>query len=574
MRTTTRIFAALAILLVLGAGIAQGEDDVLFRAMQDELDRSMSGLSIENMPAPYFLSYRIQSVESALIEARYGALVEVQRDDRNMLYIECRVGGPSLDNSNFVGTWQDLYNMRKDLVEEEDYDAIRHSIWLHTDAAYKSALENLARKGAYLQSHPVKEEIPDFAAAEPFVHVEDSVSLEASTVKWQTEVRNASDVLADYPSLQDWSVTYQAYAENRYYVNSEGSRHLKAATYRSVEVVAMGQAEDGQRMTSFLRYMTRDDQAPPTAEELIDAVREMAEELEAMLAAPTLDEYAGPVLFTDYAATQFVSQLFAAQLSPTRAPLTAEEWMKQYLPDPKLAGRVNRRVFPEFVTVRDDPGLESWEGMNLAGYQVVDDEGVPSQAITLVEDGRLVTLPMSRQPTKKIQESNGHARTFRNQWTAPVVTNLIVETEKPKKDLVKELRGLCRDFDVEFGLLITRLEDRGLSNAYRWTESSEDKPPLLSMPVAVYKVYEKDGRMEPVRGLAFDELTIRSLRDIAALGKEASAVNLMQPLPMEGAVYPATIVTPDILVEELEFTASTGTEPVPVSARPEMGVRE
>ena len=90
------------------------------------------------------------------------------------LYVECRVGDPSFDNSNFVATWQDLNRQRHGVVEEDDYDALRHSIWLATDGAYKRALEQLARKEAYIQAHPQKEAIPDFSE-ENFIRVPKTV---------------------------------------------------------------------------------------------------------------------------------------------------------------------------------------------------------------------------------------------------------------------------------------------------------------------------------------------------------------------------------------------------------------
>ncbi|MFH1688777.1 MAG: metallopeptidase TldD-related protein [Candidatus Eisenbacteria bacterium] len=131
--------------------------------------------------------------------------------------------------------------------------------------------------------------------------------------------------------------------------------------------------------------------------------------------------------------------------------------MQDYMPGAKLAGKLNPRVMPEFMTVRDEPTRESWEDTRLAGYKLVDDEGVPTEDVTLVEDGRLVGLPTGRSPTKKLTESNGDAITFPNQWT--------------------------ESFD-------------------------EGGSALLTGPVVAYKVYADGGWMEPVRGLAFDELSI------------------------------------------------------------------
>jgi len=42
-----------------------------------------------------------------------------------------------------------------------------------------------------------------------------------------------------------------------------------------------------------------------------------------------------------------------------RTPLLAEEWMQDYMPGAKPAGKLNRRVLPEFVTVTDEPTRES-----------------------------------------------------------------------------------------------------------------------------------------------------------------------------------------------------------------------
>lgn len=572
MRTTLRTTLTCVLLVLLAAGAAltaDTQDDVLFRAMQDELDRSMSELRIEGMDPPYFLSYRLQDVTSARVEARYGSLVSSDESEGRYLYVECRVGDRSFDNTNFVASWQDLNRQRVGVVEEDDYDALRHSIWLATDEAYKGALETLARKESYIQANPQKEQIPDFSPAEPFVLVGEPVEFAADVAAWEGEVRAAAGILGEFPSLQDWKVLISGAGSNKRYVNSEGSQHLKGAVFTELEVAATAQAEDGQRLTSFLRYGARGDDPLPSGDELAADIREMAEELEALVAAETLEEYAGPVLFTDFAAAQFITQLFAGQLTPVKSPLLAEDWMKDYMPGAKLAGKLNRRVMPEFMTVTDEPTRERWEGQMLAGHKLVDDEGVPAEDITLVEEGRLVGLPTRRGPTKKLTESNGHAITFRNQFSVPTASNLFVESEKTKKDLVKGLRKLADDFDSEFGLLVTRLDVPEISRGYKWTESGgDDGGALLTTPAVAYKVYADDGRMEPVRGLAFDELSIRTLRDIYATGKEPRLTNIQNSLGGPGMDYWMAVVTPDILVEEMEFTASSASEPMMVGGRP------
>ncbi len=47
---------------------------------------------------------------------------------------------------------------------------------------------------------------------------------------------------------------------------------------------------------------------------------------------------------------------FVAAVLP-RNPRLDEEWMQDYMPPAKLAGKLNRRVMPEFMTVTDEPTL-------------------------------------------------------------------------------------------------------------------------------------------------------------------------------------------------------------------------
>lgn len=569
MRTAILAATAGAVILALSAAALGQTDEAVFRAMQDELDRSMSELRIEGMPAPYFLSYTVEDVDRVSVQARYGAIVHSERGQNRYLYLECRVGSPEFDNTYFVSSWDDLGDYRRGVVEEDDYDALRHSIWLRTDAAYKRALEQLAGKDAYLQTHPRKDAVPDLSPADPFVHIGAPAELDVDVDAWEEQARTIGDVLAEFPSLQDWKATFSGTAETRRFLNSEGSKSQKGVTFSDLEIAATAQAGDGQRLTSFLRYSTRGGDSLPAGDELTEAVRGMARELEASIASETIDEYAGPVLFADYAAAQLVAQLFVEQLSPAKSPLVADDWMRDYVPDPKLAGRLNRRVLPEFVTVTDEPTRKSWEGTKLAGYMVVDDEGVPSQDLTLVDEGRLVALPMGRGPTKKLSASNGHSTRLSNQWTIPTATNVFVRTSEPAGDLMKELRELCADFGNEYGLLITRLDEPEISRRYRWTESGDDSDsPLLSDPVVAYKVYEDDGRIEPVRGITFDDVSIRALRDIFALGAEAELENLIAPVGTSGMHYRVAVVTPDILVEEMEFKSTGASEPTMVGSRP------
>jgi TldD protein len=561
---------SIMVLVFVSAVVGAEKDDPVFRAMSDELTRSMDRLVIEGMPSPYFLGYRVRDYETVTVSSRYGALVESQPSHNRYLYIDLRVGSPTQDNTNYFSSWGDIWNGREGVVEENSYQGLRHQLWYYTDGAYKNALEKLARKKAYLQAHPVKEEVPDFSAEESFTMVAEPVKLTVDRKQWENRVRDAGRAFADFSTLEDWKIEYTAQAVNQWYVNSEGSRQLKGDVYQFVEVSATTQADDGQRLTGFLHYVTRSGQEPPSTSKMMEDIQKMARELQEAASAPAMDEYVGPVLFTDWAAAQFFSQLMADQLTLPRKPLMASDRMSEMLPVGKLAGKVKRRVLPQFVTITDEPRREDWNGTKLAGYQLVDDEGVESQNITLVENGRLQTLPMGRQPTRKVAKSNGHAHSTTYQMTVPGISNMVVETSQPMKmdHMIEELKRLCLDQEIEYGLLVKRLEEPSFEAPYRWIDSQDDSRTLLTAPLVVYKVYAEDGRMEPVRGLEFDEVSVRTLRDIVALGKDQTAYNIVQPTIFQDSYYPASIVTPSILVEEMELKGTTVHEPKPIAANP------
>ena len=68
-----RVLVALLVLLVSGP-CAFAADDVVMKAMSDELARSMEKLRLPNLEKPYFIAYRVDDVESTNISATLGQL--------------------------------------------------------------------------------------------------------------------------------------------------------------------------------------------------------------------------------------------------------------------------------------------------------------------------------------------------------------------------------------------------------------------------------------------------------------------------------------------------------------------
>src|SRR5712692_5273091 len=81
---------------------ASAQDDVVMKAMRDELDRSMRQLRLENLDKPYFIAYCVSDRADSAIAATLGSLISHQQSRARLLTVEVRVGDYALDNTNFI----------------------------------------------------------------------------------------------------------------------------------------------------------------------------------------------------------------------------------------------------------------------------------------------------------------------------------------------------------------------------------------------------------------------------------------------------------------------------------------
>src|SRR5450759_1658576 len=161
------VFALLSLLLVPRI-VAQ---DALDKAMRDELARSVGKLRMEGLDKPYFIAYRVIDRSEQSFRATFGSLSERNQSHSRFLVVELRVGDYKLDNTNFLSF---SFPGRRPagmtlLALDDDYHELRRHLWLATDAAYKSALDELSQKRAYLQNKNRTQEVPDLTREEPLV---------------------------------------------------------------------------------------------------------------------------------------------------------------------------------------------------------------------------------------------------------------------------------------------------------------------------------------------------------------------------------------------------------------------
>jgi predicted Zn-dependent protease len=520
--------------------------------MSDELHRSVSELQFKDLEKPYFIQYIVVDQERYHTSATFGALNDSDIGRARYVQAQVRVGDYDFDNSEFVtgGGFQapPAAGVTSQAVIDNDYDSIRHSLWLVTDAAYKQSVEQLARKRAFVQNKTRGDQIPDFSKEQPVTALGGRLKFDVDKDRWEKQVREWSAIFKDFPQIEESAVVLEAQLTHRYLVNSEGTQTLQPLMLVSLQVEAGTEATDGMRLRHAVPLNVGSfDQLPPT-QEITKLIRQMATDLTALRSAPVLDaDYSGPVLFTGQASAEMFARVLVPNLSGQRLPLSDQQ--QGQTTRSELLDRMNRPVLPRFLSVFDDPTTRQVGSQQLLGHYQIDDQGVPARRVSLIEQGVLKSFLMSRRPGKDMPQSNGHGRSGVPGRETAQIGNLFIQSSEGKsyEDLKQQLVKMCQEENLQYGILIKALVGDGRSP--------------VGMPVLTYKVYVADGREELIRGAFAQGIPIRSLRQIEAVGDDAFVVNRLagsSELPT-----PTTIVAPSVLLEEVELKRPTGTQQKP-----------
>lgn len=551
----------------------QQQEDTLLRAMREELARSVAQLKLEKLEKPYYIEYAVVDEETFHVKASFGALVSSRFGRSRPLRIDLRVGGYDFDNSEFFSARSlfSRFGSMTELVEDDNYDALRRDLWLASDTAYKQALEQLARKRASVQNKVQAEQIPDFSRAPAATLIAPRREVRCDHVKCGEIVRRLSVIFRDFPAIQDSSVELSVRAGQKYFVSSEGTVYSQPTSLVVLNARATTQAADGMVLKHFVSFLADSLGEAPGETVMAAGIKRMAQELTQLAGAPVLDNYSGPVLVTGQAATELFAQLLAPEMSGHRPPLFEQPQMAAMFPQSDLADRLNRPVLPNFLNVVDDPTQASFNNQPLIGAYAADDQGVPARQVTLVQRGVLKALLMSRRPRKEVAESNGHGRSSTTGSATAQIGNLFIQSIAGKRfaELKQELINLCKAQGLSYGLIIKVLDNPSVTGID--ISSMVTMPNAfgrVSTPLLVYRVSVKDGREELVRGIVISEISVRTLRDIAAagtdyyVGNRLSASGEMMGLGFSfgfgmgeggaGAI-PTSVIAPSILFEELEL---------------------
>jgi TldD protein len=557
------------------------DKDQTIHAMQDEMDRSKERLAISSVGKPFFIAYHVLDIDVRLVTSSFGAEVSSNTYRSRSMAVDVRIGDYHLDSSNFVTEdgFSGTFTNTGQVGIDRDYNSLRQDLWLATDGAYKTAAAQMALKQAFLSSLTKPPEIDDFSKATAVVDVEPRMDPDWTSRNWEAEARTASGGLKKFAGLYGSHVNYYLIYTTEYLLTSEGTTVRSSHSLAAIEAAVDTQADDGMPLHNFYSVDALRPADLPDAATVAKNIDQAATDLVALRSSPLVADYTGPMLFDPPAAGSLIAQLTAPSLSGARPPLSTnsqfDSLMERFGGRSEWSGRVGTRVLPAGVSLIDDPGAKDAQGQPLLGSYKIDSEGVDAEKVTLVDNGTLKDLLMTRRPGPDFEESNGHARAGE---TTPLPSNLIFQATNTldAAALRKKFMDACKDDGHEWCLEVGKMDNPALG-AVGPSDLSETIGELsgglssgMRLPLMIYRVYVSDGHKELVRGATLQDLTVRSLRNILGIGSDSAVYNYMQTdeeglggtaLGAFGAAeggIPSTVTAPSLLLDEVEVQGFHG----------------
>lgn len=521
-----------------GLKVSLAPDDVIAKALKTEVDRGLAGLRMDNLQAPFFISYTLGDMQTLKVSATHGSLTGSDYSPYRSTSCRLLIGDYLCSDENYEGATGGSRGYDGTPCMDNDEKGIRYTVWRDMDAIYKNAAETYEQKLSAIKqlNIPAKDlELPDWDKT-PVVVMNDLPRKQVSFDKAPLErmAKEASAVFKDYKEVLDSDVSLMLYDALVFFYNTEGTEFRYPLTLATISISASGKTSDGEDIGHSVYYAFAGPDEYPSIDELKNQCRTVAKRVIEEIHAPKLEEsYSGPVLFEDLAvvSTVYANLIEGSDISLTaeRKPLTSSGFSYG---GNSIEDMMDKRVMAREISIEDLTGTPTYNGKSLLGYAPIDGQGVvPPARLPLVENGMLRTLLSDRVPTPKVPHSNGHALLGVSiaSGVSPGVIRMS-DTRTMKHEALK-------------AELLKRAAEEGYDYAYIVRETSGGS----NYPVLLYRVDIATGKETRVRSAVINNLDDKSFRNVVGVSDQEQIYNTIASNPM-------SVITPGaILFEELQI---------------------
>ena len=362
----------------------------LLTDMQSELMRASKELAKAD-PAPYYLSYSVADQDTMIVAGTNGAIVTAAQSRARRVDVITRIGTPALDNTH--GDLRGAAVVSGTLPLNQDHAAIARTFWDLTNRGYRQSVSAYMRAKTSSDVRAAEEDnSPDFSKEAPQTHVDVAALLPANESLWRDRVRKMAALFRAHHEVETSGVIVVIQNEDHYFVTTEGTRLLTPVRIARMFVFASARAEDGMDLTRMESYQNSDPEKLPGETEIAPVIAKMISDLKALQASPIAEPFNGPAMLSGRAAAVLTHEVLGHRLEGQRQRGDDE--------GQTFTKKVNQAVLPKFLSVVDDPTRKLFGATDLSGFYQFDDEGMPSQAVKLIDDGVLRNFLLSRMPVK------------------------------------------------------------------------------------------------------------------------------------------------------------------------------
>jgi len=381
--------------------------------------------------------------------------------------------------------------------------------------------------------------VPSFWKEPSITYIEAERPFKFDREPWENLVRELSAVFNDYDSIYDSNVQLSAQKESVYFSNSENTRYITDEILYSFIIDVSTISKEGDVISNYYNAYYRSEDEIPDESELKKQVRELVGETNEINNAININPINVPAILEPEAAGIMFHEAVGHRLEGERQNDDSQ--------GQTFSERIGSKIIPSFLSIIDDPTLNTYNGQTVLGYYKYDDQGVEGKKVILVDRGILKNFLLSRTPVKGFTASNGHGRASIGKPPMARMSNLIVKSDKEYSN--QKLKELLIEEAIkhnkDFGLIIKKMTG-GETNT-----SSYDFQAFKETPLVIHKVDVKTGKETPVRGVEIVGTPLITINRIIATGNDYSAFNGF--CGAESGFVPVSTIAPSILISEIEL---------------------
>ena len=387
--------------------ITGSDQEIIFKAMKDEMDRSIAGLKADGEEPPFYADYRVNVTKSLDLNSVLGGLVSSTYTPIAVTgAVNFQVGDSMCTNSPVA--------LSANMGSKIDYDGIRNILWQVGDYVFKNSIRTISQKQGALKNNPKPESeanLPEILSLPGGEYIYESVQdVEIDRAKLEELVNSLSAIYLDYPQLYNTNVNLGIQYQDVYRINSEGLKLRMPYTPGYIETVVSGRSSDGVELTE--NYVIPFDARDYDAEQLAAYIREFADVMISKCNAETVDDfYIGPILLEKQAVSESFHTIVrtygtARNTWDLYASLYRYTTSSTGLTGYQLLGK---RFLDTKLSIHLYSDLKEYKGKKIAGAYDVDFDGVKPEAdFVMVENGMLKNLIGGRYTAAGAPKATGH----------------------------------------------------------------------------------------------------------------------------------------------------------------------